>query len=430
MNESQNIEYKQSWRDEYLKWICGFANAQGGVLEIGRDNRGRPVGLADAQKLLEDLPNKMRDTLGIIADIDLLEEDGHNLLRITVDPYPYPVSYKGQYHYRSGSTKQELKGAALDRFLLGKTGRRWDAVPQPRLAVGDLDGRLLAWFRREAVRRQRLPESIRDDDDAILIERLRLTEGDYLTRAAALLFHPDPQRFFTGAFVKIGYFKSDSDLRFHDLIEGDLFTQLDKTMDLLLTKYTHAAIRFTGIQREEIFPLPEAALREAVVNAIAHKDYSSGNPIQIKVYDDRIMIWNNAHLPENWSIKDLLGRHASIPFNPDIARVFFLAGKVEAWGTGIERMFNACAEHGCPEPVFRHEAIGLMTTLPFLSSAKASTAQETTEKTYGEKTTEETTEETTTQEELRRKRSGRQGAQSCGPCKTIPILPLPNWRKI
>ncbi|EKD35856.1 MAG: hypothetical protein ACD_75C01750G0004, partial [uncultured bacterium] len=375
MNENQQVEWKESWRDEYLKWICGFSNAQGGVLEIGRNDRGEPVGLADASKLMEDLPNKMRDILGIIADVDLMEENGHQVLRITVEPYPYPVSYKGQYHYRSGSTKQELKGAALDRFLLGKTGKRWDSVPQPRLSVDDLDERLLAWFRREAIRRQRLPESILKDDDEVLIERLRLTEGEYLKRAAALLFHPDPQKFFSGAFVKIGYFKSDSDLRFHDIIEGDLFTQLDRTMDLLLTKYTHASIRFTGTAREEIFALPETALREAVVNAIAHKDYASGNPIQIKVYDDRIMIWNDGHLPENWTVNDLLRKHASIPFNPDLARVFFLAGKIEAWGSGIERMFAACAEHGCPKPVFRNETIGLMITMPFLIPPEASPAQ-------------------------------------------------------
>jgi ATP-dependent DNA helicase RecG len=198
---------------------------------------------------------------------------------------------------------------------------------------------------------------------------LRLTEGDYLKRAAALLFHPEPQKFFSGAFVKIGYFKSGSDLRYHDVLEGNLFDQLDRTMDLLLTKYTRAAIRITGRGREELFPLPEPALREAVVNAIAHKDYSSGNPIQISVYDDRIVIWNDGHLPENWTIKDLLGKHASIPFNPDIARVFFLAGKIEAWGSGIERMFAACRKHGCPEPVLCPEPVGLMATLHFLPRA-------------------------------------------------------------
>lgn len=93
MTENQNVEYKQSWRDEYLKWICGFANAQGGVLEIGRNDKGEVVGVADAARLLEDLPNKMRDLLGIVADVDLLRKRGRNYIRITVEPYPYPISY-------------------------------------------------------------------------------------------------------------------------------------------------------------------------------------------------------------------------------------------------------------------------------------------------------------------------------------------------
>lgn len=105
MNETQNIEWKESWRDEYLKWVCGVANAQGGVLEIGRNNEGTVAGLANARRLLEELPNKMRDLLGIVADVDLESEDGKDFIRITVEPYPNPVSFRGEYHYRSGSTK-------------------------------------------------------------------------------------------------------------------------------------------------------------------------------------------------------------------------------------------------------------------------------------------------------------------------------------
>jgi len=111
MSESQNIEYKESWRDEYLKWICGFANAQGGTLYIGIDDNGNACGVEDSKKLMEDIPNKIRDTLGIICDVDLASEyKPKDVIKITVGENPYPVNYKGEYHYRSGSTKQELKG--------------------------------------------------------------------------------------------------------------------------------------------------------------------------------------------------------------------------------------------------------------------------------------------------------------------------------
>lgn len=133
MPESHNTEYKRSWRDEYLKWVCGFANAEGGTLHIGRDDNGEVVGLPEAQRLLEEIPNKVRDLLGMMVDVQLKQEAGKDYLEIQVDAYPSPISYKGQYHYRSGSTKQELKGAALDRFLLRKQGQTWDNLPTPAL---------------------------------------------------------------------------------------------------------------------------------------------------------------------------------------------------------------------------------------------------------------------------------------------------------
>ena len=102
MNESQNIEWKESWRDEYLKWICGFANATGGRIYIGMNDNDKVVGVADADKLLEDIPNKVRDVLGIIVDVNLLEENGLKYIEIDVPPYSNPINYKGQYHYRSG----------------------------------------------------------------------------------------------------------------------------------------------------------------------------------------------------------------------------------------------------------------------------------------------------------------------------------------
>jgi ATP-dependent DNA helicase RecG len=120
VHEHQHVEWKESWRDEYLKWICGFANADGGVLVIGRNDKGTVVGVENAGRLLVDIPNKVRDILGIMVDVNLRKEVGEEFLEILVEPYPYPVSYRGEYHFRSGSTKQELKGAALDKFLLRK----------------------------------------------------------------------------------------------------------------------------------------------------------------------------------------------------------------------------------------------------------------------------------------------------------------------
>ena len=126
LSEGQRIEWKASWRDDHLKSLCAFANADGGTLEIGRDDDGKVVGVAarERRRLLEELPNKLRDLLGIVAPMDVREDGGVPYLRIVVEPYPVAISYRGVYYQRSGSTNQMLRGPALDRFLLGSPSRR------------------------------------------------------------------------------------------------------------------------------------------------------------------------------------------------------------------------------------------------------------------------------------------------------------------
>ena len=207
MTEHQTVEWKESWRDDYLRWICGFANAEGGTLIIGRNDKGKTVGVENAKRLLTEIPNKVRDILGIMVNVNLREEAGKEYLEIVVDPYPSPVSYKGEYHCRSGSTKQELKGAALDKFLLRKQGRTWDGVPVPHVGVKDLSKAAIDGFRKLARQSQRVDSAVLRESTPALIEKLRLMDGRYLKRAALLLFHPDPERFVTSAFVKIGFFE-------------------------------------------------------------------------------------------------------------------------------------------------------------------------------------------------------------------------------
>ncbi|MDR2895324.1 MAG: putative DNA binding domain-containing protein [Propionibacteriaceae bacterium] len=365
VHESHTREFKSSWRDEWLKWICGFANSQGGVLEVGKNDDGEAIGLKGARQLLEDVPNKITSTMGIVADVDVRIEDGLSYLVITVQPCPNAISYRGKYYIRSGATNRELTGNALSEFLLRKVGRSWDSVPMPHIEVSDLSAVALREFRRMAVARQRLTQDDVDINDPALIDSLHLREGDYLTRAAALLFHSDPERWFTGCFVKIGFFRTGSDLMFHDEVHGPLITLTDKVIDLLYTKYLMAIISYEGIYRRETFPVPEPACREAILNAIVHKDYSSGIPIQIRVYPDQLVIGNAGSLPDGWTVEKLTAPHTSMPRNPDIARVVFRSGQIEAWGRGIQKIEEVCAGAGMPQPAFTATASDVSLALSF-----------------------------------------------------------------
>ena len=212
MNESQVLEWKSSWRDEYLQWICGFANAEGGVLIIGKNDRGEVVGVENTLRLLEEIPNKTQSLLGIVVDVNLKSEKDKEYLEIVVPPHSNPISYRGKYHYRSGSTKQVLQGAALNEFLLRKLGRNWDDAPIPDVGMKDLDHVALRDFRQRGIKSDRLPSDALNQSDSELIELLHLREGGNLRRSAVLLFHPNPVRFFAGAFVKIGYFRTENHL--------------------------------------------------------------------------------------------------------------------------------------------------------------------------------------------------------------------------
>lgn len=356
-SESQNTEWKESWHNDYFKWICGFANAQGGTLFIGKNDDGKIQHLANAKKLLEDIPNQSRDLLGLMIDVNLHTENNNDYLEITVEPYPFPISLRGKYYYRSGSTLQELKGAALSKFLLQRQGKKWDGVPVPNISVEDLKNDTFDLFRKRAIRSGRLEEQDIYDDNQAILENLQLIaeETNMLKRAAILLFHPKPEKYITGAYIKIGYFESDDDLKFQDEVKGNLIEQAEQALSLLTTKYSKSTITYKDGIREEVSIFPQEAIREALYNAIAHKDYSSGIPTQISVYSEKIIFWNDGQLPDNWTVAKLAQKHPSKPFNPDIANTLFRAGYIESWGRGTIKIINSCKANKIAPPIFSNE---------------------------------------------------------------------------
>lgn len=352
MPEMQIIEWKEIWKDDYLAWICGFANAQGGTLYIGKNDNGETVGLSNSHKLLEDLPNKIRDAMGIIVPVNLHTDGETEYIEISVQPYPIAISYKGVYYYRSGSTNQKLTGLELESFLLRKQGATWDNLPLPSFTISDIDNGVVKRFIKWAAKKGRIDESALDEQKETLMKKLHLMNNDYLTNAAMLLFANDPEEWQLGAFTKIGYFESDSELRYQDEIHGSLLDQIDRIIETIHLKYMKAKITYEGMQRIERYFVPDAALREALLNALCHKDYARGIPIQVSVYNDRLYIANCGRLPENWSAEKLMKKHSSEPFNPNIAHVYYLAGFIESWGRGIEKICDACREDGVPLPEY------------------------------------------------------------------------------
>lgn len=361
MPEQQNIEYKQNWHEEYLKWVCGFANAQGGVIYIGKDDNGDIVGLEEYKKLMDDIPNKIRNAMGITVEVNLHEEAGEYFIEIVTHPYSVPISLRGRYYYRSGSTKQELTGASLNEFLLKKSGKTWDDVIEPRATFYDIDETAVAKFLVMAKEKGRLPE-VDGLSTQQLFDKLRLTESGQLKRAALVLFGKDPVKFYPSINVRIGRFRDELDLVFQESEENNIINLYQTVLNQINHKFIVKNITFEGMHRIETPEYPREAMREAILNALVHRNYM-GAHTQIRVYDDKITFWNEGGLQSPLTIESLKRPHSSRPRNVLIADVCFKGGLIDAWGRGTIKIIEACKQAGLPEPEIIERDGGLLVTL-------------------------------------------------------------------
>lgn len=362
MDEKQNLEFKASWHDEYLKWICGFANANGGIIYIGKNDKGEIIGVSNHKKLMEDIPNKIRNKLGIISDVNLLKDDSNYFIEIITKPYSVPVSFQGRYYFRSGSTKMEMTGNTLNEFLLKKSGKTWDDIVESTAFYNDIDENTIAKFILDANNSGRLqiPKNI---EISTLLDKLRLTVDGHLKRAALVLFGKDPGKFYPNQVVKIGRFGfTASDMKFQEVIEGNLITILSDVIDILDKKFLIKPVRFEGLQRIEDREYPIAAIREMILNALIHRNYM-GTSVQVKVFDDRFTIWNEGLLPEGMTVDSLKRQHSSRPRNPIIADVCFKGGYIDAWGRGTLKIIDSCTQANLPEPLLEEQDGGFIVTL-------------------------------------------------------------------
>lgn len=353
--ESQTVEYKQSWRNDCLKAVSSFANSEGGKLIIGLDDRGKPSGLKNIKKLLEDIPNTIRNKLGIIPSLEL---DKQNMIKITVVPSSVPISFNGKYYLRSGSTVQELQGKELADFLLKKMGGTWDVIVEKKSNLKEIDANYIEKFKNYAV--DRIPSIVKETNNTTLLSKLKLIDNGDLKRAAILLFGNNPQDFYLQSVVRIGKFLSDTEIQTTDIVKGNLFQQLESTLEILKTKYLVSNISYEGIHRRDILEYPYEALREAIINALIHRNYSGASQIQIRVYSDKLIIMNEGKLPPEVPVEKLKTDHLSMPRNKLLAQVFYYAGFIESWGRGTLKIVEKCVEQGLPEPDFVEEH-GVMT---------------------------------------------------------------------
>ena len=360
MGEKHIIEYKRQWDDEWLKWLCGFANADGGTLYIGISDKQHIIGVDNSKKLMEDIPNKIVSKLGIYPDVRLLEEDGKEIIEIKVAPSQESVLLDGVLYKRVGATNQIVKGQALKDFYASKLNATWDSRIIRGATLDDIDPEAIKYFLLKGMDKGRLPkESVDDSVEKVLKNLEVMTDDDELTLAALLLFGKNPQHYCLNARIKIGRFgHSQAALMNQDLIDGDLIRMADRVMEALDAKYLIRPIHYEGMQRREPMELPEEGLREILYNLEIHKDYNGPDSL-IRVFDDRITFWNQGSLPAGITPESIFRPHDSQPRNRLIANAFYMAGFVEAWGRGYELIKEAFTKEGLEVPTIEEEFGGV-----------------------------------------------------------------------
>jgi len=341
--ESQNVEYKRSWHDEYLKWVCGFANAKGGTIWIGIDDDKSVCGVEKSKKLMEDIPNKIKDTMGLVVSVSLLKKQKKDVLRIDVPESDFPVAYHGEYHFRSGSTKQQLTGFALTQFLFHKMHLSWDAVETAgRLAFKD--------YRFKQFKLRYAKKAGREFKDGWFVSTGFRTKDGVLTNAGALFADecPIPQsRVFCTVWNGLTKSKDSSNDQEYS---GSLIELLDAA-EKFIKLNTKRGWKKRPTDRVNYPDYPERAVTEALVNALVHRDYTIyGSEVHVDIYPDRLEIVSPGGMPDGSAVQDLDWRSvASDRRNPTLADMFAQMDYMERKGSGLGLMLDAYAKE-VPNP--------------------------------------------------------------------------------
>ncbi len=363
LQESETLEFKRQWTDRALEDLAAFANTRGGTLLVGIREDGEVVGAKVDDREIQRIANLIAAHLGITPSIRVVELEGRPVLEIRVDPVRGVVSYGGRYLRRVGTTNRDFAPDELARHLLERSGRTWDGLPSG-WTLDEVEPEALENFARLA--RAKLPYLDAKNPEQTL-QNLELLSDGSLTNAGVLLFGKRPQRLFPQAQVRIGIFRGNQILDSHDF-KGTLWEQLEGAMErfrqVLKVRFEIKVEEATleGLQRKEVWEYPLEALREALINALIHRDYTIPADIQIKIHEDRLEIWNAGELPPPLRPDDLRGPHRSVLRNPLIAQAFYFAGLIERWGTGTTRIIELCRQQGLPEPEFQHQQGGFLVT--------------------------------------------------------------------
>jgi len=354
--ETETVELKENFDKEAIQTAGSLANTAGGYIIIGVRKNGTIKGTRTTEETLKDWANQISNTSEptLIPDIEAMQIGKKTVVVITIKEYPLkPVAIKGRCYRRVGPSNRKMTPTEIADMSYQTRGASWDAMPHPEATMDDVDMERFGEYLSRAVETGR--RDFRDDADKIL-EKLDLGKDERPKWGTIIAFGKRPPM---QAKVKCGKIRGTSTIVDDYVVDAPLLDQVDGVMGYMKRVFQLSYVITGKARRDEIWEYPLEAVREVVTNAICHRDYSHPAEIQIKIFDDRLVVWNPGPLPFEMTVEKLMDpAHRSIPRNRLIAMLFYDVGLIERYGSGIQRVLVECERLGFPVPEFSNDTGG------------------------------------------------------------------------
>lgn len=374
--ESYFVEFKKSTAriKSACETICAFLNGDGGVVLFGVADDGRLVGQDVTDKTKREIGNELSKVSPVVSiEVEYLLLSNVNkyiiVVRVLSEAINKPYSYDGRAYLRNQSNTIRMPSDYYQQLVLYNVSKKkaWEDQLALGVAIDDLDIDLILATLRNGAIHGRIPKDFSTTDPWKALQHLGLIDNDKITNAAVILFGKRPERWCPQVVVKLARFRGVDKSEFIDnkRIAGNAFELLQ---GVLTFAHIHLPVSSTfsdsSIERKDAPLFPALVLREAVANAICHRDYASrSGSISLAIFDDRVEIWSYGLLPSGVTVESLKKINQSIPRNIRIANVFYYHKITETWGRGVNLIFKLCLDVGHPEPQYSQVAGGTLLTL-------------------------------------------------------------------
>ena len=358
--ETGSTEFKESFDKEAIETAAAFANTKSGYILIGVSDKGKIKGVQLGKETIKDWVNQITQKIDprIIPEIQIHTIEKKNVVSILIKEYPIkPVSIKGRCFRRVGNSNRIMTTQEVAQMHFLSSGMSWDKLPARDALIKDLFLVKIKKFIKRANETGR--RKIQPDEESLqILKKMELIKDGKPTWAAILLFGNKPNRFLSQATIHCGRFKEEIIVIDDRMIYGNIIEQIEESLDFIQKNINVKFVMTGKPRRAEVWDYPLEALREALINAVCHRDYTFSSNIEIRIFDDELTIWSPGGLPLGITLKELYKPHSSVLRNKAIGEVFYDLELIERWGSGIDKIRKACLNAELPEPQFENNQNG------------------------------------------------------------------------